>query len=205
MRFAWVKSISALMPPTSARAFLFALAMLAVATILRVAFGKLGATLYFATYFPAILLVALLAGPYAGAFSILGTLIIVWWAFLGALLTNEGRPYGLHRIFIRGDEVELPADTARHFALVAHEMITNAVKYGALKVPEGRLAIGWQRLGDALDMTWEETGGPPVVEPNAMGFGTKLLARCMQALGGTFEPRFRPEGLVCRFTFKLRD
>lgn len=313
MRFGWVKSISARLPPLSWQAFFFALVMLAVATILRIGFGKLGATLYFATFFPAILLVALLAGPYAGAFSIFGTLIIVWWAFvapaysfsainlndvanfgmftvasglivwlahcyreavrvldesdaaqnlllrelahrgrntfaivesivrntlphssaeadtiigrvravsstndlvneapqhkvaLAAVLAMEGRPYGLHRIVIRGEDLELSADTARHFALVVHELITNAAKYGALKVPEGRLAIEWKRFGDAIDMAWEETGGPPVVEPSGMGFGTKLLSRCMQVLGGTFEPRFRPEGFACRITFKLRD
>jgi len=313
LRFDWFRSVSAKLPATSARAFLFALAMLAVATLMRIAFGKLGATLYFATFFPAILIVALLAGPYAGAFSIVGTVIIVWWAFIAPVysfqrfgihdvanigmfvlasglivwlaywcreavraldrrdaaqnlllkeLAHRGRntfaivesivrntlphspadadtiigrvravsstndlvnesadhkvslskllaiefiPYGLHRMAVRGEEAELSANTARNVALVVHELTTNAVKYGALKTPDGRIAIGWTRTGNKIEMTWEERDGPPIVAPVGQGFGTKLLTRCMQSLGGSIQPEFRKEGLVCRIAFELQD
>jgi len=39
-------------------------------------------SLYFATFLPAILLTALLAGVPAAAFSTLTSVVIVWWAFI---------------------------------------------------------------------------------------------------------------------------
>ena len=68
--------------PWSFPAFLIALSGLAAAIGLRVLFEFLGATFYFATFFPAVLLASILAGVPAGAFAALVTIPIVWWAFL---------------------------------------------------------------------------------------------------------------------------
>ncbi|WP_024507054.1 DUF4118 domain-containing protein [Bradyrhizobium sp. ARR65] len=68
--------------PWSPAAFLTALSVLAVAIGLRMLFDCLGATLYFATFFPAVLLASLLAGVPAGACAALLSIPIVWWAFL---------------------------------------------------------------------------------------------------------------------------
>ncbi len=68
--------------PWSLPAFLVALLVLAVAIGLRMLFDCLGATFYFATFFPAVLLASLLAGAPAGACAALLAIPIVWWAFL---------------------------------------------------------------------------------------------------------------------------
>jgi K+-sensing histidine kinase KdpD len=68
--------------PWSLAALVIAMAALAVAVALRVVLAELGISLYFATFLPAILLTALLAGVPAAAFSTVSSVVIVWWAFI---------------------------------------------------------------------------------------------------------------------------
>ncbi len=91
-------------------------------------------------------------------------------------------------------------------ALVLHELATNATKYGALSVPEGRVRLDWAREaeGGRVRLTWREEGGPPIDHPPAReGFGSFLIGR---AFGSDAEPGevtrdFTPEGLVAVFRF----
>ena len=62
----------------------------------------------------------------------------------GLFMAAVQKPYGGKRIVLTGPDVELSADRARSLRLVFHEMATNAVKYGALSEPKGRIAIDWQ-------------------------------------------------------------
>ena len=69
--------------------------------------------------------------------------------------------------------------TASRSAL--HELATNAAKYGALSVPEGRVAIAWEVTAPAsgearFRMSWRETGGPPVTPPERKGFGHIVIS-----------------------------
>jgi len=85
---------------------------------------------------------------------------------------------------------------AQQFALVIHELATNAAKHGALSSPAGRVVVNWHidTTGDdaLLHFAWVERGGPPVSAPNEFGFGSRLLA-----VASTNEPRisFAPDGL----------
>lgn len=78
-----------------------------------------------------------------------------------------------------GPEVLLAPAAAETIAMAIHEMATNAVKYGALSNPEGKVEIRWdfqQQDGSAIfSMSWAESGGPPVSEPIAPGFGTRII------------------------------
>lgn len=69
------------------------------------------------------------------------------------------------RVALAGPEVEIGANAALSLALMLHEMITNALKYGALSVPKGRVELDWAVLdgdeGLALRLSWRELGGPP--------------------------------------------
>jgi PAS domain S-box-containing protein len=58
---------------------------------------------------------------------------------LAAYISNED-----HRVELMGPEVNLPADYAAPFGLILNELATNAIKYGALSVPEGHIAIMWR-------------------------------------------------------------
>ncbi|MEA3039746.1 MAG: hypothetical protein QOE79_2259 [Sphingomonadales bacterium] len=103
------------------------------------------------------------------------------------------------RIFLHGGEVQLAPQLAVNLAIALHELATNAVKYGALSVPAGRVDLRWERQGPRLVLAWRESGGPPVAEPGREGFGTRMIRRALASeLHGTASLDFRREGLVCR-------
>jgi two-component system, chemotaxis family, CheB/CheR fusion protein len=109
-------------------------------------------------------------------------------------------------IEIDGPQVRLNARQAVSVSLVLHELATNAAKYGALALPEGRVHLAWQiepaAEGRQLRLLWHERHGPPVAPPHDMGFGTKLIERAFAFdLDGTADLAFEPEGV--RFTAML--
>ena len=103
------------------------------------------------------------------------------------------------RIHLHGDEVQLSPQLAVNLAVALHELATNAVKYGALSVPAGRVDLAWEAKGGRLALTWRESGGPPVTEPKREGFGTRMIRRALASeLRGPVTLEFRPDGLVCK-------
>jgi two-component sensor histidine kinase len=307
----WLARETNRLPPNSLRACAFAVVCVAVATMVRFAAGWLGVDVPFATYFPAVLIVAVLAGPAAAALAVALSGILAWWLFLppyfrfapltfsdamnlglfalsalcivyaaqkyraavqrlrdterqrqlelrelehrgkntfavvesivrktledqpdqadliagrihavsstndiinrseghiatlDSILTNEFAPYDLSRLDWAGPRIELPADTARAMALVIHELITNAAKYGALAAPTGRVNVRWTAEGRGVALDWIEAGGPQVQTPADYGFGSRLVVRTLQALSGSVEPHFDPAGLKCRIAFRM--
>src|SRR5262245_49942228 len=78
---------------------------------------------------------------------------------------------------IEGPEVALAAEATQPVAMVLHELATNAAKYGALSNGHGLVSVRWRRPSRGrsrgkLVLEWRETGGPPVVASNAIGYGT---------------------------------
>jgi PAS domain S-box-containing protein len=106
------------------------------------------------------------------------------------------------RIELSGpDGLRLQPRPAEALGLAIHELATNAMKYGALSVPEGRVAVSWSVEGKGAEatfrMAWRESGGPPVEPPTRTGFGSVIIARNPQmALRGTVEWRPEPDGVV---------
>jgi two-component system CheB/CheR fusion protein len=78
-----------------------------------------------------------------------------------------------------------------------HELATNALKYGSLSEPEGRVRISWTQDGPDVLLVWEETGGPAVEgEPGTTGFGSQLARKSVTGqLGGEIRYDWRREGL----------
>lgn len=80
-----------------------------------------------------------------------------------------------------GPSVRLPARGGRMLGLVLHELATNATKYGALSVPQGRVEISWSvepaAGANRVRLRWVERDGPAVDAPAHQGFGTKLVTR----------------------------
>ena len=68
--------------PYSVSALFVVFACLGLATLLRIGFGWLGVSLAFATFYPAVLVAALLAGAPAGVGVMFGSIFIAWWAFI---------------------------------------------------------------------------------------------------------------------------
>jgi len=105
------------------------------------------------------------------------------------------------RIVIDGPPIGLTERAFGVFALVMHEMMTNAAKYGSLSVASGRLEVRWTPLpnGDCR-VTWIESDGPRVKVPTRRGFGSTLIERTVQFdLGGTAEMEFAEAGLRADF------
>jgi PAS domain S-box-containing protein len=110
---------------------------------------------------------------------------------------------GETRFELTGPSIRLSPRTALSLSMALHELATNAVKYGALSVPEGRISIAWDLApgsgAERLDLVWTERDGPPVQPPSSRGFGSRLIERGLAAeLSGEATIQFEPAGVVCR-------
>jgi PAS domain S-box-containing protein len=122
-------------------------------------------------------------------------------AELHELVGEELAPYRRGdgtRISIEGPKLLLEPNAAQTLAVVCHELATNAAKYGALSVADGRVAVTWTSTPDGrLVLRWNETGGPPVTTPTREGFGTRVVGKIVQQYKGDARFDWRPEGLTC--------
>jgi two-component system CheB/CheR fusion protein len=102
----------------------------------------------------------------------------------------------------------LKAGVAQGFALVVHELATNAAKHGALTARSGRVSINWSLDAGGeeprVSFTWQERGGPPAQAPQRRGVGTILLERALAASGDPPRFKFDPEGLTYQITAMCR-
>lgn len=100
--------------------------------------------------------------------------------------------------FLGNRNIMIPANTAVSFSLVIHELLTNALKYGALRkdCPKGRIQITTAHVKDSLVWTWEEINCPLTETPKELGFGTKLINRAFTG-EGTAHIEYNPSGLKC--------
>jgi PAS domain S-box-containing protein len=109
------------------------------------------------------------------------------------------------RIALSGPQVTLSERSAGGLALALHELATNAMKYGALSVPEGRVALSWSLGADgAFAMEWIESGGPQVTPPQSEGFGGRVIRHSVaHEPQGQIALEYPAGGLRCRFAFVL--
>ena len=84
---------------------------------------------------------------------------------------------GLSQIAIEGPPLHIGSHATLTLSLVLHELATNAAKYGALSVPDGRIQLSWRMQEDVLNLHWRERDGPPVRAPDNVGFGSRLIDR----------------------------
>lgn len=288
-------------------------ACVAVAVVARLLLGLIGSTLYFAAFFPAVLICTLIGGRLAGLLAIPLSIAAVWWAFIPPafefgrlsavdianflmfalssllvvelsvrhrrnvfalndreqqreLLVNELEhrsknmlsmvtslirqtvadkdvahtlicrlqaaadnhdllvpadatsgamtlrelfagivqdSYGANRVSLEGPDVALNSQQARGLRMVFHEMTTNAVKYGALSDPAGKIKIDWSLDGPALSITWRESDGPRVSAPLTHNFGSKLIAVTLKQMNAEFDPAYAETGYRYRISFRL--
>lgn len=110
------------------------------------------------------------------------------------------------RIEISGPDIRIGSRTAMSLSLLLHELATNAGKYGALSVLEGRIALRWavrqQNGEDVLEMSWTERGGPPAVEPVSRGFGSRIIRMGLTGSGGV-KVRYDIQGFTAEMNAPL--
>ena len=119
------------------------------------------------------------------------------------LLLSELGPYGHVRFTLNGNPLFLPAKLAVSLALMFHELATNAAKYGAFSSTRGLLQVSWSVIDDRLNITWDETEGPPIGTIGKAGFGTKLLKSALGAFDGKTEIAFLKTGLHCTMQCRI--
>jgi len=105
------------------------------------------------------------------------------------------------RIAASGPPVNLKPDALQNLGLAINELATNAMKYGALSVPEGTIRIAWSvdRTGEEprFRMSWTERGGPPVKPPRRKGFGHVIIETSLgQVLGGAVKLDYASKGVT---------
>lgn len=127
-------------------------------------------------------------------------------ASLRSLLEIELAPYsgaGLPkgRWKMEGPDILLAPDSLPIFALVFHELTTNAVKYGALSNGAGHVAVSVELTDDeGFILKWRESGGPPVSDTNRPGTGTELIEEAIPfQLFGEAKLDLRASGMVASF------
>ena len=110
---------------------------------------------------------------------------------------------------IKGPDLMLTAAATQAVAMVLHELVTNAAKYGALSTPDGRVSVSWDHRSNddasaSLTVVWRELAGPPIASPIKSGFGTSLIRDLIpHELGGSVELAFQTDGMCCKIEFPL--
>ena len=142
-------------------------------------------------------------------FSSLGTLPNA--SELGALvraicLPHDDGEAGTPRISIQGPSVPCGEHACNGIALVFHELATNAAKYGALKVENGRVDVSWLQEDDMIVVRWIERGGPHIgSEPAVRGFGSTLVQTTVaRQFGGSLDYEWQPMGLTATIRLPLQ-
>ncbi len=113
------------------------------------------------------------------------------------------------RLTFDGPDLALNQATGGSLALGVHELTTNAIKHGALSVPEGRVDFRWTvapgEAGGRVEMIWKESGGPPPREPEKAGYGARVIGFIpSREQNGKVTMEYPPDGYVCRIVFTLQ-
>ena len=126
---------------------------------------------------------------------------------LARLLECEAEPFGLRRVHLDGPAVALGAEQVQPFALVVHEMLTNAAKHGALSAHNGSVSIRWSNEGDAgIVLQWQEQGGPPPATVRRPSFGAMVTqATVEKQLRGSVSFDWKPTGLEGRIELPVHS
>ena len=123
---------------------------------------------------------------------------------LADLVHRELAPWvGEGSAVVEGPDIVLTADATQSLAMVLHELVTNAAKYGALSTPSGHVSVRWDRQPSGnssarLVVEWREMNGPPVVVPIRSGYGASVIRDLIPyELGGAVDLSFAADGVRC--------
>ena len=127
-------------------------------------------------------------------------------ASLTAILEREFSGFS-EQVDVGGCDIVINPSAAQQFALIIHELATNALKYGALSAPTGRVSIEGKtsRLNGygTFTFVWGETGGPAVTKPNRRGFGSVILLDLAKHFGQSVVLNYAPQGLSYQLQVQL--
>lgn len=124
---------------------------------------------------------------------------------LTELIASELEPYASERpdrLDLRGGAVRLESTQAIALGLAINELATNALKYGALSKPAGRLQVTWRLSRGHIILKWRESDGPAVRSQAIESFGSRLLRRLVEGqLQGSLRRELDANGVTCILEF----
>jgi PAS domain S-box-containing protein len=132
---------------------------------------------------------------------------------LKALIEELLRPFSAteeSRVSVDGPELTLSPKAVLALSLIIHELLTNAIKHGALSVATGSLEIKWEiktsATGRLVALAWRERGLQDLTAPELRGFGTKLLiASVRHELRGQIDQHWHLNGLELQIEFPVGE
>jgi PAS domain S-box-containing protein len=111
------------------------------------------------------------------------------------------------RATVTGCDIVITPSAAQHFALILHELATNATKYGALSVPTGHITVEGKINGGSAEeeftFLWQEIGGPPTARPIRRGFGSSVLVEAARGFGKRAVLDYPPAGVTYELVVPL--
>jgi PAS domain S-box-containing protein len=128
---------------------------------------------------------------------------------LAELIRHQLAPYATAaNTAIDGPDVTLTVAVTQALAMVLHELVTNAVKYGALSTPHGRVEVKWccgrDEAAANLSIVWREIRGPAITTVPESGYGLGLIRDLVpHELGGSVDLAFAREGVCCTIGLPL--
>ena len=131
------------------------------------------------------------------------------WSGIGLLELIETQvrahlPLSSEQLVVAGEDVQLPPDHALGLGLILHELASNAIRFGALSTPAGKVNISWPAESGHLALLWEEAEGPPVKPRPELGFGSRLIRRSLdKILDSRVTLSFPPTGVEVRVMLPL--
>jgi PAS domain S-box-containing protein len=129
-------------------------------------------------------------------------------ASLAVILDQQFSNFG-PRVAVSGCDIVLRPSATNQLALITHELMTNALKYGALSVPDGKISIEGTSTklngSGTFSFVWKEIGGPRVTEPSRQGFGSVILIETAKQLAQRVELDFAPQGIRYAIQFVLSE
>jgi two-component sensor histidine kinase/PAS domain-containing protein len=114
----------------------------------------------------------------------------------------EQAPRG--RVDASGPHVFLSPNLVMAVTLSLHELMTNAMKYGAFSNGKGRISLSWGVADGLVTISWQEEGGPELTESRSSGFGMRLLERLAKSERGQANILFEAGGLRCTLVYPLQ-
>jgi len=110
-------------------------------------------------------------------------------------------PVDGRRVTLSGPPIRLNMQSAQILGMAAHELATNAVKYGAFATETGTLRVAWTRTAQSVQFLWRETLPALTPRPDRKGFGTTVLENMVgRALGAEVRRTIHPDGIEWSFS-----
>jgi PAS domain S-box-containing protein len=109
------------------------------------------------------------------------------------------------RFHVDGENFLLDPSAAISLNLILHELATNAVRYGAASLPNGRVSLTWEIRDGHFIMVWRESEGPAIPAQIRPGFGTRLIRQLLaKDLRATFQLEYPADGALLTASIPLK-